>query len=164
MRWEDVDFTTAWWTIPAARAKNGRSHRVPLSPEALSILNERREGDPDLHWIFPSTRGVGPVTTYMKDVRAMRIALGFHFNPHDLRRTAASHMTAIGIPRLTVSKLLNHIETGVTAVYDRYSYDSEKRRALVTWATALGKMVKGDHTVPYSSEYDQGEPSPAMLH
>ena len=47
LRWEDVDFTTAWWTNPASRAKNGRSHRVPLSPEALSILNERREGDPE---------------------------------------------------------------------------------------------------------------------
>jgi integrase len=168
MRWEDVDFTTGWWTIPAARAKNGRSHRVPLSPQALSILNERREEDPDLHWVFPSTRGVGPVTTFMKDVCAMRIALEFHFNPHDLRRTAASHMTAMGIPRLTVSKILNHVETGVTAVYDRYSYDGEKRHALVSWATALGEMLKADYEKSSDSHQEpirlEDDTSAAMLH
>ncbi len=55
------------------------------------------------------------------------------FRPHDLRRTGASRLTGMGLPRLTVAKLLNHVETGVTAVYDRHSYDAEKRRALDAW-------------------------------
>ncbi|PYQ53820.1 MAG: hypothetical protein DMF78_08120 [Acidobacteria bacterium] len=38
MRWRDVD--GAWWTIPTEVAKNGRSHRVPLSPQALAILDQ----------------------------------------------------------------------------------------------------------------------------
>ncbi len=101
-------------------AKNGRSHRVPLSSQVLAILAARRRTKSDSPWVFPSNRVDGPVTTFMKDVRDLRTALGFFFNPHNLRRTAASHMTGMGIPRLTVSKLLNHIETGVTAVYDRY--------------------------------------------
>jgi hypothetical protein len=46
-------------------------------------------------------------------------------------------MTAIGIVRLTVSKLLNHVETRGTAVYDRYSYDPEKRRAPFAGRDAL---------------------------
>ena len=36
--WRDVD--RAWWTIPTEVAKNGRSHRVPLSPQALAILDQ----------------------------------------------------------------------------------------------------------------------------
>ena len=55
------------------------------------------------------------------------------FTPHDLRRTAASCMTSIGIPRLVVSKILNHVEQGVTAIYDRHSYDADKRKALLRW-------------------------------
>jgi hypothetical protein len=39
-------------------------------------------------------------------------------------------MVGGGVPRLVVSKNLNHVETGVTAVYDRHSYDPEKRAAL----------------------------------
>ena len=61
--------------------------------------------------------------------------------PHDLRRTAASHMTGMGVPRLTVSKILNHIESGITAVYDRHSYDQEKRQALDLWGDKLSKIL-----------------------
>ena len=63
------------------------------------------------------------------------------FKAHDLRRTASSLMTGMGIPRLTVSKILNHVEPGVTAVYDRHSYDAEKRDALEKWARRLSMIV-----------------------
>ena len=44
-------------------------------------------------------------------------------------------MVGAGVPRLVVSKILNHVETGVTAVYDRHSYDLEKRAALDFWVS-----------------------------
>ena len=59
------------------------------------------------------------------------------FRGHDLRRTAASRMASAGVPRLVVGKVLNHVEQGVTAVYDRHSYDREKRAALDAWARDL---------------------------
>lgn len=74
-------------------------------------------------------------------VRLHRDSLGINFVPHDLRRTAASHMTSMGIPRLVVSKGLNHVERGVTAVYDRHSYDREKRQALEAWARRLQSII-----------------------
>jgi integrase len=142
MRWEDLDLTSGWWTIPAMFAKNGRSHRVPLSTQALAILHERRQVAPDSPWVFPSPRRLGrAVTSVVNDVRSLRTVLEFFFNPHDLRRTAASHMTGMGIPRLTVSKLLNHVETGVTAIYDPYSYDAEKRHALAAWGERIDKLL-----------------------
>jgi integrase len=52
------------------------------------------------------------------------------FTPHDLRRTAASLMTGIGVSRLVVAKILNHVVRGVTAIYDRHSCDLAKREAL----------------------------------
>ena len=66
---------------------------------------------------------------------------------HDLRRTAASRMTGdLGVNRLTVSKILNHVESGVTSVYDRHSYDAEKRHALDAWGRRLEEIVSGDST------------------
>ena len=59
------------------------------------------------------------------------------FVPHDLRRTASSHMTGSGIPRPVVQKVLNHVEPGVTAVYDRYSYDKENKGAMNKWDRKL---------------------------
>jgi hypothetical protein len=50
-------------------------------------------------------------------------------------------MTGIGVPRLVVSKLLNHGEQSVTAVYDRHSYDAEKRAALLRWDRHLQQIL-----------------------
>ena len=52
-------------------------------------------------------------------------------------------MVGAGVPRLVVSKILNHVESGVTAVYDRHSYDREKRWALDFWGRRLDGIVKG---------------------
>ena len=63
--------------------------------------------------------------------------------PHDPRRTAASNMAALGINRLVISKILNHVETNLTAIYDRHAYDVEKRHALEAWATHLEGILSG---------------------
>ena len=42
-RWPEIDRDGAVWTIPAARMKNGREHRVPLADRALEVLDEARE-------------------------------------------------------------------------------------------------------------------------
>ncbi|MGQ9372054.1 tyrosine-type recombinase/integrase [Azospirillum sp. ST 5-10] len=61
---------------------------------------------------------------------------------HDLRRTAATGMARLGVPRLVISKIENHVEGGVTAIYDRYAYQSEKRDALERWAARVRVVVE----------------------
>jgi integrase len=75
------------------------------------------------------------------------------FRGHDLRRTAASFMASGGIQRLTISKILNHVERGVTRVYDRHSYDPEKRAALDWWGTKLQAILEnkdGAKVLPFA--------------
>jgi integrase len=131
--WDEIDLTDRWWTIPPEKAKNKMAHRVPLSPLALELLQAAKKISGDSPWLFPSPQTDRHITPEAVDHALRRPgleALGFTFVPHDLRRTAASHMTGMGISRLVVSKILNHVERGVTAVYDRHSYDNEKRQAL----------------------------------
>jgi integrase len=63
--------------------------------------------------------------------------------PHDLRRTAASHMTEMGIPRLVVSKVLGHSDGSITAVYDRFEYWPQKKQALDAWSSRLEEIISG---------------------
>ena len=144
--WSDIDLNKNWWTIPKEKAKNNLPHRVPLSPLALKILKETKKLSPDASFIFPSPTKEGSHITEPAIDRAIRNNRELfdveHFVPHDLRRTVASQITAMGIPRLTVSKILNHVESGVTAVYDRHSYDKEKQQALYKWSKRLEKIVK----------------------
>jgi integrase len=65
-----------------------------------------------------------------------------HFTPHDLRRTVETQMAASGIFRLVIPKILNHVESGVTKVNDRHSYDKEKRVALEKLNKSFEKIIK----------------------
>jgi integrase len=132
MPWQDVDLDAGWWTIPAALSKNKLAHRVPLNGPALAILAALRvQAKKGEEFVLVGARGKrqqaeAAATFRVKDFRG-----------HDLRRTAASLMASAGVPRLTISKILNHVERGVTKVYDRHSYDPEKKAALSWWATRL---------------------------
>ena len=144
--WVNFDLKDGWWTIPAEKSKNGFPHRVPLSSLAMETLNGLEELTGGSRWLFPSPRDGQHIAETSVDHAVRENAEHFevdHFTPHDLRRTAASMMTASGIQRLTVAKVLNHVETGVTAVYDRHSYDKEKRQALETWERKLRGILTG---------------------
>lgn len=145
--WDEFDLSARWWTIPAARTKNGLAHRVPLSDLAIDLLVRIKALSGDSPYLLPSPRTAGPIT-----VRALTRAvdrnittLGVQdFTPHDLRRTAASHMAGVGIPRLVISKILNHVEPGITAIYDRHSYDTEKRESLAKWSKAIAAIISAN--------------------
>jgi integrase len=113
---------------------------VPLSPRALQVLLETpRRGE----YVFCSSAPSRNLRGYRKAfTRACTIAGIENARPHDLRRTAASMMTSMGVSRIVVGHILNHAERGVTAVYDRYSYDAEKRAALNLWSERLLEAVK----------------------
>lgn len=141
MRWQDVD--GSWWTIPAELAKNGLAHRVPLSRQGVAILDRLRERA-NGPWVFPSPTMDRPIENPQKGAERVRERSKVpDLRLHDLRRTAASPMTGMGISRLTVKKTLNHAERDVTAVYDRHSYDPEKRSALEAWGRRLEAVVSG---------------------
>jgi integrase len=140
MRWEDLDGD--WWEIPAEVAKNGLAHRVPLSPQASEVLDSIRPLS-DGGWVFPSPTGNDHMRYIHKAVERLRERTGISWSPHDLRRTAATHMTRKGTQRLIVAKILNHVDEGVTAVYDRNAYEAEKRQALSAWGNRVEQIVTG---------------------
>ena len=141
--WDEMDLTGAWWTIPAERSKNGLAHRVPLSPPAVKVLKALRPLTGDSPWVFPSPKKEGASIAHaQKAIERIVERSGVDFRGHDLRRTAASLMVGAGVPRLVVSKILNHVETGVTAVSDRHSDDPEKRAALDFWGKRLEQIVR----------------------
>lgn len=160
--WSEFDLETGWWTIPAEKSKNGLAHRVPISPFALSIikpLDHRRR------YLFSCVRKRKKhihVNVLSQAVRLNRAVFGIeHFTPHDLRRTAASQMASMGFARLVISKILNHVESGITAVYDRHGYDREKRTAMNAWAKRLEQILSGEksESVLYLDEWTAREAS-----
>ena len=167
MRWRDVpelDGPLPIWVIPAAIAKNGKEHSVPLSSQAVASLKLlRAQTPPELrkpeHFLFTTT-GDTSVTGFSKAKRALDAqmrALLREDNPdlpsdellrdwrtHDLRRTAASGMAALGVRIEITEAVLNHRSgtiSGIVAVYQRYDFAPEKREAITQWADHLEKII-----------------------
>jgi len=144
LAWSELDLDRNWWTLPTDRSKSGEEHRIPLSPTAVSLLRQL-EADHKSPFVFTGGRLGRPVANPQKWMARIRVRGKLDdFRFHDLRRTAASGMSSIGIQRLTISKILNHAEGGVTKVYDRHSYDPEKRAALLKWERRLIAIVNGE--------------------
>lgn len=129
----------SWWTIPGEFSKNGLSHRVPLTKSALRIINTLPPRKNGQVWVFPSPTREGQfIANVQKAAQRLRQSAQIdNFVLHDSRRTAASYMASLGIPGAILGKIMNHVETGVTRVYDRYSYDNEKRHGLEVWEKHL---------------------------
>jgi integrase len=143
LRWSEINFKDKVWTIPKERSKNKNSHLVPLTDNAVQILQglPRFLGS-DL--VFTTTgktsvSGFGRVKANLDksaDVQDWII--------HDIRRTVASGMARLKVPPYTVEKILNHVSgtfSSVTGVYNRYGYDDEKRAALQIWDDYISGMV-----------------------
>lgn len=145
--WSNIDLTEKVWTIPAPKSKNNSSHRVPLSRSAVAILENASQLSHGSRWVFPAQRGNNHITE-RSITRGLSRNLEYfdieHFTPHDLRRTAATHMARSGLNRLVLSKILNHVDSSITSIYDLHSYDSEKRAALADWSEYLDSLCQNN--------------------
>ena len=148
LRWSEINLDKALISLPAERTKNSRPHDIPLSPAALSILGARpRFAGSEL--VFTGGRyGFGGWSNYKVALDARIAAKGtvLPWRLHDLRRTAATRMAELGVLPHIIEAVLNHVsghKSGVAGIYNRATYENEKRQALSVWAEALDAIVSG---------------------
>lgn len=145
MQWTDIE--DGVWTIPAENTKPGRSHTVPLSPQALEVLEPLQELGSRYVFPSPSPRAKGgPIRWLSKATERLKEECGFVFRAHDLRRTATTMLADLGTSEETLRKILNHKSgsTGVTAIYDRADRKEDVRQALFAWGAKLSEIVTSD--------------------
>jgi integrase len=128
--------------LPASRAKNKRAHIIPLSASAQAILAARPSRG---EFIF----GPKPFTSWSRGKALLDAALGKKLAPwtlHDLRRSVATGMAELGVAPHIVEAVLNHVsghKAGIAGVYNRATYEKEKRTALALWADHVLAAVEG---------------------
>jgi integrase len=132
--------------LPGRRTKNKKRFLVPLSPQALAILNSiKPRADSD----FVFGRGDGGFSGWSQskarlDARLASSNEGTGFNdwvPHDMRRTFSTTMNDRGTAPHVVEACLNHIVGGVAGVYNHAKHLKEKREALDQWGEHISAIV-----------------------
>jgi len=137
MRWDDVDLERGLWAIPAAQSKNDEPLLIALHPAVVSILERRREADPEGEFVFPSHGKTGHITEPKTAWHDIRERAGLQdVRVHDLRRSLASYAAIAGVPLNIVGKALGHKSLQATAVYARLNMDPV-REAVQTAGDAI---------------------------
>lgn len=136
--------------LPAERVKNKREHVLPLSPAAAAII-EQQPVRPDRDLVFGDRAGGFSGWSRCKERLDERITKANgkplpDWTIHDLRRSTATHMAEIGVQPHIIEAVLNHVsghKGGIAGIYNRATYEKDKRDALFRWADWLIATVEG---------------------
>jgi integrase len=130
--WPEIDFENAVWCVPASRMKRGVEHRVPLTAEALAVLEQVRGLDGDL--IFPGQKRGNPMSDMT--LAAVLKRMGRDVTVHGFRSTFrdwAAEKT--NIPREIAEIALSHeVGNAVERAYQRSDLIAKRRDLMDRWA------------------------------
>jgi integrase len=134
----EFDLKAAMWKLPAERSKTQVAIDIPLPQPAVKALRELiRLGDGS-DYLLPARKLQKLMLPHIHE-NTLNVALSKvrklmpgveHFHVHDLRRTARTHLAALGVDRFVAERCLNHKIKGVEGVYDAHEYFYERRDAL----------------------------------
>jgi integrase len=145
--WPEFDIAKRLWTIPGRRTKNGREHIVHLSPLAIEILDNLPHIGSEQFVFTTGRRSDAPISGFSHAAARLSLEMSGveRFTRHDLRRTAATGMAALGIAPHVVDKILNHTTgkiSGVAAIYNRFEYLPERKAALEAWSRHVETLIR----------------------
>jgi len=173
-RWEHIDFEQRTWLIPGENSKNGKPHTVTLSGFAVNQFKRAQNINGKSTWCYPNTDDSGPVCSKTvtkqlgdrqrqpeqgamsrRSAKAQALLLpGGKWTPHDLRRTGATLMTALGVLPEVAERCLNHTEDNkMKRIYQRHSYAVEMGSAWKILGEYLETLtnIKADYACASSS-------------
>lgn len=146
MEWAELDLDGAIWTIPASKAKMRREHHVPLSTQALQILDEMKEFFGERRYVFPSMMSGKQVLSENSMNSALRRmgVLGEQHTAHGFRSSASSILNESGLFKPdAIEAQLAHVDgSKVRRVYNRATYWDERVKMMQWWADMLDEERK----------------------
>jgi integrase len=153
-RWDEIDLVEKIWTVPAARMKAHRAHRVPLSARALAILAEMqltRQGNADEALVFPGRKSKTPLSNMAFLMLLRRMGRG-DLTAHGFRatfKTWASERTSF--QNEIVETALSHVVGDKTEQAYQRGDRFEKRRGLMdAWARFSEQAKSASKIIPIS--------------
>ncbi len=138
--WDEINLESREWRIPASRMKAYVEHRVPLSDEAVAVLEKARALDDGSGLVFPSPVRKGKPLSDMTLTKVLRDN-GFaeRATVHGFRSTFRDWCAETGKPREPAEAALAHIVGGVEGAYFRSDLFAKRRRLMESW----GAFVAG---------------------
>lgn len=150
--WNEFDLDNAIWSIPAAKMKMRRPHRIPLAPRAVTLLREVHGITGNGRFVFPSNRSWERCMSENTINAALR-RLGFtkdEMTAHGFRSAASSMLNECGMWNAdAIERQLAHVDNdNVRRAYARADYWDERVRIMDWWAGRCREMEEGGFVIP----------------
>lgn len=155
MEWTEVDFDKAEWRIPAAKMKMRAIHIVPLSPQALAVLEEIRPLTGHGRYVFPNARAPrGDRAMSENAVLVALRAMGYskeQMTAHGFRSMASTRLNESHLwHRDAIERQLAHAERDeIRAAYNYAEHLPERRKMMTWWADYLDGLKAGATVLPF---------------
>ncbi|GKW05271.1 integrase [Pectobacterium carotovorum subsp. carotovorum] len=135
-RWQEIDLDAREWRIPAERMKMKRIHIVPLSEQALAILELMRPLSSHREYVFPSRiKPLQPMNSQTVNAALKRAGLGGILVSHGMRSIASTALNEQGFPPDVIEAALAHVDKNeVRRAYNRSDYLEQRRPMMQWWA------------------------------
>jgi integrase len=150
-QWDEIDLAAAVWRIPAERMKMRTAHVVPLSRQAVAVLEELKPFTCNSRYVFPAIRSLARHMSENTINAALR-RLGYskeEMTGHGFRAMASTRLNELGWNPDIIERQLAHTERNkVRAAYNRAEHLEERRKMMQAWADYLDGLKTGADVVP----------------
>ena len=140
-KWHEFDFDNAIWNIPEERMKKRREHVVPLSKQAIAILEELKSYDTNSEFLFPSRSDKSKPKSDTVFIMALR-RMGYEGRqtPHGFRHIASTLLNNRGFDERHIESALAHVKDGVAGVYNKAQYLQDRANMMQWYANHLEEI------------------------
>jgi len=149
--WSEINEEAAEWRIPAHKMKMRTQHIVPLSKQALAVLEEIKPLTGTGRYVFPGERTASRPMSENTVTAALR-RLGYakdEMTGHGFRSIASTLLNELGWNRDAIERQLAHAErNNVRAAYNFAEFLPERRKMMQAWADHLDTLREGGKVVP----------------
>ena len=146
-RWDEFDRERSEWRVPAERMKMNDEHIVPLSRQALAVLDELQPLTGRYELLFPNQNNVTRVISENTLTYALyRMGYKSRATAHGFRATASTTLNEQGFDPDIIERQLAHVERNkVRAAYHRAEYLEDRHKMMQWWADFLDRQrIKGE--------------------
>ncbi|WP_253278494.1 tyrosine-type recombinase/integrase [Vibrio alginolyticus] len=145
-RWEEISFEEQIWYLPAERAKNRLMHKIPLTPEVISILKAAKHLCRSSEYVFPSRNSLRkPVHSETVNAAFKRMGLGGKMTSHGTRSLGSTTLyERTDFESVVIEALLSHTDRdGIRDAYNRNKFFQKRKRALEWWSKHVVGLTHG---------------------
>ncbi len=145
-RWDEIDFGNKVWNIPADRMKMERPHRVPLTPQAIALLERMKPISGHRPFVFPGYRDpLGHINDQSANAALKRLGYGGRLVAHGLRSLGSTTLNEQGFNPDAIEAALSHADDNeIRRAYNRSDYFEQRVIMMGWWSDHIENASQGN--------------------